>query len=67
MSSIQASQQQLKHIFNITSYQFEIPPYQRPYAWTKDQVLELIDDLLDAFPYPDEDSPNYFFRQYHFN
>jgi hypothetical protein len=61
MSSIQASQQQLKHIFNITSYQFEIPPYQRPYAWTKDQVLELIDDLLDAFPYPDEDSPNYFF------
>lgn len=26
----------------------EIPPYQRPYAWKKEQVLELLDDLLKA-------------------
>ncbi len=59
--AIQASQKQLNQIFNLTNYQFEIPSYQRPYAWTKDQASELIDDLLDAFPYTDEDSPDYFF------
>ncbi|MGK7958293.1 MAG: DUF262 domain-containing protein [Crocosphaera sp.] len=58
--TIQASQKPLAQIFNVANYQFEIPSYQRPYAWETDQVLELIDDLLDAFPYPDEDSCNYF-------
>ncbi|MEA5535310.1 DUF262 domain-containing protein [Crocosphaera sp. XPORK-15E] len=58
--TIQASEQRLAQIFNLANYQFEIPSYQRPYAWGSDQVLELIDDLLDAFPYPDENSPVYF-------
>lgn len=58
--SIHASQQQLNQIFNLTNYQFEIPSYQRPYAWTKDQIIELIDDILDAFPDPDEEHPDYF-------
>jgi uncharacterized protein with ParB-like and HNH nuclease domain len=58
--SIQASEQQLNQIFNLTNYQFEIPSYQRPYAWNKDQIIELIDDLLDAFPHQDEDHPDYF-------
>jgi hypothetical protein len=26
----------------------EIPPYQRPYAWTSDEALQLLDDLLGA-------------------
>src|ERR1700739_3928706 len=26
----------------------EIPPYQRPYAWTSEQALQLIDDLREA-------------------
>jgi hypothetical protein len=26
----------------------EIPPYQRPYAWTSDQALQLIEDLREA-------------------
>jgi hypothetical protein len=26
----------------------EIPPYQRPYAWTSEQALQLIDDLKEA-------------------
>ncbi len=59
--TIQASQKQLNQIFNLTNYQFEIPSYQRPYAWTKDQASELINDLLEAFPYEDEDSTDYFF------
>jgi uncharacterized protein with ParB-like and HNH nuclease domain len=60
--SIKATEEQLNKIFNLTNYQFTIPSYQRPYAWTKDQVLELIDDLIDAFPYPLESNhPDYFF------
>ena len=60
--TIKATEEQLNKIFNLTNYQFTIPSYQRPYAWTKDQVLELIDDLIDAFPYPlDQDHPDYFF------
>lgn len=60
--SIKATEEQLNKIFNLINYQFEIPSYQRPYAWTKDQVLELIDDLIDAFPYPlEQDNPDYFF------
>lgn len=59
---IKATEEQLNKIFNLTNYQFTIPSYQRPYAWTKDQVLELIDDLIDAFPYPLESNhPDYFF------
>jgi hypothetical protein len=30
------------------SYQFEIPSYQRPYAWTTEQTEELFDDLVSA-------------------
>jgi hypothetical protein len=30
------------------SYAFEVPAYQRPYAWEEDQVRELLGDLLDA-------------------
>ncbi|MBF2057775.1 MAG: DUF262 domain-containing protein [Cyanobacterium sp. T60_A2020_053] len=60
--TIKATEEQLNKIFNLTNYQFTIPSYQRPYAWTKDQVLELIDDLCDAFPYPLESNhPDYFF------
>ena len=60
--SIKATEEQLNKIFNLTNYQFEIPSYQRPYAWGKDQVLELVDDLCDAFPHPlKKDNPDYFF------
>ena len=27
---------------------FRIPEYQRPYVWDKDQVLELLDDVMQA-------------------
>jgi hypothetical protein len=58
--SIKADEQQLGKIFTLTNYQFWIPGYQRPYAWQKDQALELLDDLINAFPHDQPDSPDYF-------
>jgi uncharacterized protein with ParB-like and HNH nuclease domain len=29
-------------------YRFTIPRYQRPYAWTTDEAVELFDDLRQA-------------------
>ena len=43
--TIEAKELQLKDIF-ADSYLFEIPEYQRPYAWTTEQVSDLIDDLF---------------------
>ena len=45
--TIKASEQNLNAVFS-DNYLFEIPLYQRPYAWTTEQVDELIDDLLSA-------------------
>ena len=44
---IKAGEQNLNAVFS-DDYLFEIPPYQRPYAWTVEQVDELLDDLLNA-------------------
>ena len=35
----------VKHIF---SKWFRIPEYQRPYVWGEDQVIELLDDVMQA-------------------
>ena len=32
----------------LSSRRLAVPPYQRPYAWTKDQVSDLLRDLADA-------------------
>ena len=53
--TIKASEQNLKNIYS-DQYLFEIPLYQRPYAWTKQEAEELLDDLLDAMK-RDPDSP----------
>ncbi len=45
--TIKAEELQLFDIFN-DSYRFEIPDFQRPYAWTTEQTSELLDDLLYA-------------------
>ena len=45
--TIEAKGQELKRIFS-DDYLFEIPAYQRPYAWTTEQATELLDDLLTA-------------------
>ena len=44
---LEAKELQLFYIFN-DSYRFEIPDFQRPYAWTTEQTSELLDDLLYA-------------------
>ena len=43
--TIEAKQQPLRRIFS-DDYLFEIPAYQRPYAWTTEQTSELLDDLM---------------------
>ncbi len=43
--TIHATEKPLFKIFN-NDFAFEIPPYQRPYAWTTDQASELLADLL---------------------
>ncbi len=45
--AIKASEQNLDKVF-CDDYLFEIPLYQRPYAWTTEEVGELLDDLLFA-------------------
>lgn len=38
----------LSKIFS-SDFNFYIPPYQRPYAWTEEETTELFDDLYDFF------------------
>ena len=45
--TIEAKEQELKRIFS-DDYLFEIPAFQRPYAWTTEHTAELLDDLLTA-------------------
>jgi uncharacterized protein with ParB-like and HNH nuclease domain len=42
--TIEAKELDLSRIFS-NDYRFEIPDYQRPYAWTAEQVDDLLDDL----------------------
>ena len=59
--TIEAKELQLVSIFD-DSYRFEIPEYQRPYAWTTEQTGELLDDLLYAMGQVEYvgDAPPYF-------
>jgi uncharacterized protein with ParB-like and HNH nuclease domain len=52
---IKASERNIDSVF-CNDHLFEIPVFQRPYAWTKDQVDDLLDDLLFAMR-RDEDEP----------
>jgi hypothetical protein len=45
--TLEAHDKLIREIFE-GSYQFEIPDYQRPYAWTTDQTEELLNDLVSA-------------------
>ncbi len=60
-ADIKATELRLVDIFS-DSYLFEIPPYQRPYAWTTEEVNDLFDDLLYAMKAPGnvDDLPPYF-------
>lgn len=45
--TLEAHDKLIRDIFE-GSYQFEIPEYQRPYAWTTEHADELLDDLISA-------------------
>lgn len=44
---IEAAHKTIGDVF-CDAYAFSIPPYQRPYAWEKTQVEELLNDLAEA-------------------
>ena len=48
-SPLSAHEQAVSKIFG-GDYVFEIPGFQRPYAWTIDQARDLFDDLLEKGP-----------------
>lgn len=45
--TLEAHDKLIREIFE-GSYKFEIPDYQRPYAWTTEQAEELVNDLISA-------------------
>ncbi len=51
VAPIDAAEKRLQDVFN-DDFAFEIPSYQRPYAWEIEQVDQLLSDLLDAMEAP---------------
>ena len=47
-AAIHAQEHPLKKIFS-PDFEYTIPPYQRPYAWTLDQASDLFDDLFASY------------------
>ena len=52
--TLEAHDKLIREIFG-GDYAFEIPNYQRPYAWTTEQAGELFDDLVAAMQDPRQD------------
>ncbi|MBF5028120.1 MULTISPECIES: DUF262 domain-containing protein [unclassified Micromonospora] len=57
MPQLEAHEMPLHKVF-CSEYSFSIPDYQRPYAWRKEQALQLLDDLSEAL---DRDSADPYF------
>ncbi len=55
---IKGSESAIKDIF-CEKFDFHIPPYQRPYAWTEEEAVTLFTDLYDFLQDEGEDN-NYF-------
>ncbi|MBA0169103.1 DUF262 domain-containing protein [Pectobacterium sp. CFBP8739] len=53
--NITGAEYSLSKIFS-SDFDYEIPPYQRPYAWTPEEAGELFDDLNDFYHYEKEES-----------
>lgn len=47
LSPIEAHEHAIREVFS-DSYVFEIPAYQRPYAWEEEHARELLSDILGA-------------------
>jgi hypothetical protein len=57
MPQLEAHEKPLRKVF-CSDYSFSIPDYQRPFAWRKEQALQLLDDLGEAL---DRDSAEPYF------
>lgn len=55
-NEISGKEYSLAKIFS-SDFEYVIPSYQRPYAWTVDQASELFDDLFGF--YTDEPEESY--------
>ncbi|MCS6260454.1 DUF262 domain-containing protein [Shewanella baltica] len=53
--NITGAEYALSKIFS-SDFDYEIPPYQRPYAWTTEQAGELFDDLYDFYRHEVDES-----------
>ncbi|MET4293640.1 hypothetical protein ABIB06_004708 [Bradyrhizobium sp. LB8.2] len=53
LSLIEAHESRLNQIFS-DDYEFEIPSYQRPYAWEEQQAQELLTDFIEAMDNGDD-------------
>jgi uncharacterized protein with ParB-like and HNH nuclease domain len=60
---LQAQQLRIAKVFS-SDFHFEVPAYQRPYAWEREHVDQLVDDLVrwanDEAGKKDEDKSPYF-------
>ncbi|WP_458779333.1 GmrSD restriction endonuclease domain-containing protein [Arthrobacter sp. D3-16] len=56
MSRLSAHEEPLSKIFS-AQYQFSIPDYQRPYSWTTEQSLQLLEDLTNALDRESKSEP----------
>ena len=56
---IEAAHKTIGDVF-CDAYAFSIPPYQRPYAWERTQVEELLNDLADAME-PQKQADGFYF------
>ena len=62
MPQIKAEEHALSHVF-CDDFSFRVPDYQRPYAWTEKETMEILEDIvseLDADSGRGEDGPTYF-------
>ena len=54
VKQLEAGELPVSKIFS-ADFDFEIPDYQRPYAWQVDQAAQLLDDLEDALDRTDDE------------
>lgn len=56
-NEIKAAVKSIKRVLCDDDFFYQIPDYQRPYSWDKDNISDLIEDLTDAYNNSNE---NYF-------
>ena len=56
MNKIEAEIKELEKILISDGMFYQIPDYQRPYSWDKDNVSDLIDDLVTGYISNEQDT-----------